>query len=66
MNAEVFRQVPMEVIYYLAGYARTLPTAEERGGAAQLVNQLVRLRDPQETPLMAAANEKKKAKALHG
>jgi hypothetical protein len=62
-----FQQVPMEVVVYMAGWARSLPTLEERGGAAQAVNHLVRMRDPQfNNALLEATSKPPKGKALHG
>jgi hypothetical protein len=61
-----FRLVPMEVVVYLGAWARSLPTPEERGGAAQAVNQLVRMRDPKTNQALIEAGKPKKGKALNG
>ena len=53
-----FAQVPMEVIYHMTTWARSLPTLEERGGAAQAVNYLVRMRDPNIARVVAEQAEK--------
>lgn len=53
-----FQAVPTEVMYHLSSWAKNLPTPEERGGAAQLVNYMWKMRDPSLAALMTQEAEK--------
>lgn len=61
-----FQAVPMEVIYHLTSWVRSLPTLEERGGAALTVNYLIRMRSPEIAKTMAEVAEKQAKRGKHG
>lgn len=61
-----FAQVPMEVMYHLAGRAASLPTPEERAGMALTVCYLVRMRDPNIAKIVAQQAEKVAKRGKHG
>lgn len=54
-----FQAIPADVVYSLASYVATLATPEERGGAAQLLAYIVRMRDPRRAQMVLEKMEKR-------
>ena len=53
-----FQAVPVEVMYHVSSWVKNLPTPEERGGAAQLVAHMWKMRDPDVAVQIAQEAEK--------